>query len=152
RAAPDARPRRKRGRGKQDRDDMKEAWQHVREVMTDFDCYKAAWDRAKSALRRFRPDGRLNGRAWHQSEIRAACEQMSHARWSHLRSLLQDERTLAFLDRMHQQLAAVAPRPELREALAELWRLERSGGRGATILAAVQCRICACLSPDWRVV
>src|SRR5207237_1221414 len=111
RAAPDARPRRKRGRGKRDRDDVTEAWQHVREVMTDSDRYRAAWDRAKSALGRFRPDGRLNDWSWAESEIRAACEQMPHARWSRLRSLLQDERTLAFLDRMHRQLAAAAPRP-----------------------------------------
>lgn len=129
---------------------MKEAWRDVRQALAEYDRYKAAWDRAKAALGRFRPDGRLNDRAWAEAEIRAACEEMPHTRWAHLRSLLQDERTLSFLDRMHQQLTDAAPRPELREALAELWRLERTGGRGAEILAAVQCRICACLSPDWR--
>src|SRR5262245_11643761 len=147
---PPRRRKRPRQRGTRGRNTVKKAWRHVGQALADYDQYEAAWRRAKAALGRFRPDGRLNDRASAQSEIRAACKKMPHKRWAHLRSLLQDERTLAFLDRMHHQLADAAPRPELREALAELWRLERTGGRGAEILAVVQCRICACLSPNWR--
>jgi hypothetical protein len=126
------------------------AWAEVAAEWARYEGYAAAWARAKAAARRFRPDGRLNDREWAEAEIRAACAAMPGPKWASVRGQLQDRRTLAFLDRLHRGLAAAEPRAEAREALAELWRLEREGGPGAVYQAVAQCQVCAARAADWR--
>jgi hypothetical protein len=70
--------------------------------------------------------------------------------WKKVRKLLKDRRTLAFLDRTHQELVKAEPRPEGREALVRLWRLENrprtARCAGAVVVARV---VCARLAQDW---
>jgi hypothetical protein len=84
---------------------------------------EAAWARAVAALAVFRPDGRLNERSW--ATAPTAGTPGAGPRWARLRRMLLDERSLAFLDRLHEELAAAAPCPERRQALVALWRWRR---------------------------
>src|SRR5207249_2057848 len=111
---------------------------------------EAAWHQAKAALGLFRPDGRLNDRAWAQGQIAQACRLLPGPAWRKVRALLADERALSFLDRLHRRLAVAEPRQPLREALVRLWRLEGSPRTGAGLGAAVVQRVvCAKLAADW---
>jgi hypothetical protein len=125
-----------------------------------------AWARAVAALKVLRPDGQLNDRAWAFQELRAAAAELTGERWAKVRRQLEDERSLTFLDRMHQELAAAEPCPERLEALVALWRWRHSplgkvkvgrgkggkaskvkqgqgqaGGVGALLLGLVQARL-----------
>jgi hypothetical protein len=116
-----------------------------------------AWARAVAALQVFRPDGPLNDRAWAESELCAAAAVLSGPRWAKVRRMLLDPRALTFLERLHEELAAVEPCPERREALAALWRWQRerrSEARGATaqaVLAEVwPALVRRCLGENWE--
>jgi hypothetical protein len=111
--------------------------------------WEGLWRRAAAALELFRPDGRLNDRAWAEAELQAVCAELGSSYWKKLRGYLQDRRTLSFLDRLQRRLTQAEPRAELRAELVELWRLERRGGPAA--LEAVQRAVCAGLAPDWGV-
>jgi hypothetical protein len=87
-----------------------------------------AWARAVAALKVLRPDGPLNERAWAEQELRAAAAELTGERWAKVRRQLLDGRSLTFLDRLHEELAAAEPCPERREALVALWRWRRSAG------------------------
>ena len=50
----------------------------------------------------------------------------------HLRSLLQAEGTLTFLDRLHRQLRGAVPGDQLREESVRLWWLRRRRPRAPT--------------------
>jgi hypothetical protein len=84
---------------------------------------EAAWDRARSALDLFNPDGRLNDRPHAESEIAAAVVELTGPDWAKVRNALNDPRSLAVLDRMHRRLEAAEPRRAWREALAWRWWL-----------------------------
>jgi hypothetical protein len=83
---------------------------------------ETAWQRAVAALQLFRPDGRLNDRSWATAELQAAAAALPGARWAKTRRMLLDERSLTFLDRMHEELAVAEPDRQRRETLATLWR------------------------------
>ena len=85
---------------------------------------ESAWNRAHAALDLFGPDGQLNDRSRAETEIAAAVKDLTGPDWSKVRNFLNDPRSLAFLDRMHQRLEAAEPRPDLREAMAWRWWLE----------------------------
>src|SRR5947209_6727836 len=69
-------------------------------------------------------------RSWAAAELQAAAAALHGTRWAKVRRLLLDPRTLTFLDRLQQDLAAAEPCPERREALAALWRGREAGRRG----------------------
>jgi hypothetical protein len=127
------------------------AW---RKAFAAFACYEhkeGLWRRAKAALGLFRPDGRLNDRAWAEAELAAVCTGLVESCWKKLRGYLQDRRTLNFVDRLQRQLAEAEPRAAVREAVAELWRLGHGPGRGGgAALAAVQVALCGKLAADWE--
>jgi hypothetical protein len=129
------------------------AWTTAFAVMARYDRLAAAWRRAKAALAVWRPDGQLNDRRWAEGEIAAACRSLPGQLWSKVRNLLQDPRSLTFLDRLQRRLSEVVADEQLRGALLRLWSLEHrqvagsEGGRlGACVLQRVLCaRLCA----DW---
>jgi hypothetical protein len=112
-----------------------------------------AWKRACAALQLFRPDGRLNDRAWAQEELRQAVAELSSPAWAKVCRQLLDGRTLTFLDRLHEELAAAEPDAERREALVAVWRWRRqsrqhgeppagaAGKAKGVLLAAVRQRL-----------
>ncbi len=119
---------------------------------------EAGWASARSALRVFGPDGRLNDRHRALAQIAAALPHLSGGHWSKVRGFLQAEPTLTFLDRLHRQLQEAEPDAELREALVRLWWLRRQrprGAHGAVITGAgpvahlVQRVVCQRLDAQW---
>jgi hypothetical protein len=134
------------------------AWAKVEAAWARYEAAEAGWARARSALRVFRPDGRLNNRAWAEAQIAAALPLLSGRHWSKVRGFLQAESTLTFLDRLHRQLQAAEPEAELRAALVRLWWLRRQRPRGAHagpsagcghVAHLVQQVVCQGLNADW---
>jgi hypothetical protein len=135
------------------------AWKKVERLMERHDRAARAWERIAAALELFRPDGRLNDRAWATGEITAAVKELAGPEWGKVRRTLADRRTLTFLDRMQRQVAAAEPRAELREALLRRWWLRRQsagvaadvpGGGGMLAAALVQTEYCRKLAVDWE--
>jgi hypothetical protein len=89
-----------------------------------------AWDRAVAALAVLRPDGQLNNREWAEKELQAAAAGLTGSGWAKVRRQLLDYRSVTFLDRMHEELAAAEPCPWRREALVALWRWRRPSASG----------------------
>ena len=135
------------------------AWRKVERGMERYDRVERAWKRIETAFELFRPDGRLNDRAWAEGQIAAAVKELDGAEWGKLRRALADRRSLTFLDRMQRQLTAVEPRAELREALIRRWWLRRQSvavpadapGGGRWLAATlVQTEYCRKLAANWR--
>ncbi len=129
---------------------QKSAWDNVQWLFNYYERLEAAWKRAKAALGLFRPDGKLNDRVWAEAEIEVACRVLVGPSWAKVRSLLRDERSLAWLDRVAEQLAKAEPRKEVREALVEWWRLEQKKDKESVVLATVQGQLCRTLAADWQ--
>jgi hypothetical protein len=135
------------------------AWKEAERVMEQYDRAERGWKRTAAALELFRPEGRLNDRAWAEQEMAAAMKDLGGAEWAKLRRALADRRSLTFLDRMQRQLASIEPRAELREALARRWWLRRKsaavcedapGGGRWLAAAVVQTEYCRKLEPTWE--
>ena len=135
------------------------AWKKVERAMERYDRLEQAWKRVETAFELFRPDGRLNDRAWAEGEIAAAVKELDGAEWGKLRRALADRRSLTFLDRMQRQLATAEPRVELREALVRRWWLRRQSvavpvdapGEGRWLAAGlVQTEYCRRLAANWQ--
>jgi hypothetical protein len=130
------------------------AWERAFDAFAWYERREAVWRQVRAALHLFRPDGRLNDRAWAEAQLQAAVGQLQGEAWRKVRSFLRDPRTLTFLDRTARQLAEAEPRPAVREALVELWRLERRAAQdlGSALAVAqvvVQRLVCAKLGGDW---
>jgi hypothetical protein len=106
-----------------------EAWQEAVELFEQVSREEDAWKRACAALAVFRPDGQLNDRPWAEEELRQASAQLQAPAWAKVRRQLADERTLTFLDRLHEDLAKAEACPERRAALVALWRWRRESRR-----------------------
>jgi hypothetical protein len=141
-----AKPQQRNGR----RSHARAAWDEVARYWDWYEHWEAAWGRLKTALQLFRPDGSLNDRLWAAAEIRAACALLPGPKWRKVRRMANDRRVLAFLDRLRRQLEEAEPRPLVREALVELWRLERQGGQAALTQAVALQLIVIRLAADWQ--
>ena len=97
------------------------AWRRAVTVFEAVERQESAWRRARAALDRFDPEGRLNDRPRAVAEIAAACSELGGVEWATVRNFLGDRRSTAFLDRMHERLAEAEPRVEWREAMAWRW-------------------------------
>jgi hypothetical protein len=135
------------------------AWARAERAFTTAERREAAWKRAAAALELFRPDGRLNDRAGAEAEIAAAVRQLPGQRWAKACRMLQDVRALTFLDRLEQGLEQAEPRPEVREAVVEWWRLQGQGprwvgprgqGPARVVISAVQAQVCRQVAEDWE--
>src|SRR5262245_33442706 len=115
------------------------AWAKAEETFQATQRREAAWQRAQQALQLFRPDGRLNDRASATTAIAQAVADLDGCRWAKVRRMLQDPRSLTFVDRLQRDLATAEPRADLREALVELWRLRHASRPGCGPLAAGVC-------------
>jgi uncharacterized membrane protein len=107
------------------------AWTRTEAAFARYEAAEVGWARARSALRVFRPNGRLNDRPWAQEQIASALPLLCGRHWSKVRGFLAAEGTLTFLDRLHRQLQGAEPSAELREALVRLWWLRRQRPRGS---------------------
>ena len=135
------------------------AWKKAEAAFGQYERSEAGWKIAHAALAVFRPDGRLNDRAWAGEQIALALPVLSGREWSKVRGLLQAEETLTFLDRLHRQLREAVPGDPLREELVRLWWLRRRRPRanlhghvvGAGHVAhLVQQVVCQEVDANWR--
>lgn len=55
---------------------MARAWKKVERLMERYDRAERSWKRIEAALELFRPDGRLNDRAWATGEIAPAIKEL----------------------------------------------------------------------------
>lgn len=97
------------------------AWRKAVATLKDVERQESAWRRVRAAFDLFDGQGRLNDRTRATAEIAAALTDLEGVAWTKVRNILRDPRSTAFLDRMHEQLAAAEPRVEWREAMAWRW-------------------------------
>jgi hypothetical protein len=98
---------------------------------------EAAWRRCRAAFEVFHGEGRLNDRARAETEIAAGLSILCGPEWKKVGFFLRDQRSLSFLDRMHQRLAEAEPRTEWREVLVWRWWRLRHRASGANPLTAL---------------
>ncbi len=135
------------------------AWKTAEGAFRQYERCEAGWKIAHAALAVFRPDGRLNDRVWAGEQIARALPVLSDREWSKVRSFLQTEETLTFLDRLQRQLREAVPGDPLRDELVRLWWLRRRRPRakfeghvvGAGHVAhLVQQVVCQKMDANWR--
>lgn len=135
------------------------AWTRVVKSFTCYEAMETAWKQAAAALNLFRPDGRLNDRAWAEAQVAPALPNLVGRAWVPVCNHLRAPEAFTFLDRMHNELAQIPVSDELREALVRLWWLRRQRPRksiegpivGAGHVAhLVQQEFCQKLEPTWR--
>ena len=133
------------------------AWTQAERAFGVAADHERAWQRAAAALELFRPDGQLNDRTWAAAELQAAAAALTGTRGAKARRMLLDPRALTFLDRLHDDLAAAEPRADVRQALAQWWRLRRRPPAGQAPVSAagvlaepLQGLICRGLASDFR--
>jgi hypothetical protein len=101
------------------------AWKKATLAFQLHEKRETVWKRAELALNVFRPDGRLNDRAWAQEQVAWALPRLPGPAWSKVRGLLQAKESFTFLDRLHDQLDQLSLPQALREGLVQLWWLRR---------------------------
>jgi hypothetical protein len=135
------------------------AWERAEAAFQVAQRREAAWLRIEQTLNLFRPDGQLNERHWAEAQLEAAVPNLDGPRWAKVRRMVSDPRSRTFLDRLHRDLEAAEPRPQLRAALVALWRVRHATRpgcgprpRGAVEVVAPVVRALACgqLEPDWH--
>jgi hypothetical protein len=113
------------------------AWSKTIAEFERVERLEAAWRRCRAAFEVFRGDGGLNDRARAEAEIAAGLSVLCGLEWKKVGNFLRDRRSLSFLDRVHQRLAAAEPRTEWCDLLAWRWWRLRHRASGANPLAAL---------------
>lgn len=93
------------------------AWRRAEAALGHAGAAEAAWGRARAGFELFDGKGRLNDPAAAAAELEAAATALVGRQWSAVRNALRDARSLAFLGRVHRQLAIAEPDP----ACARRW-------------------------------
>ena len=117
----DAKVEQSKQRGRDARGAARQAWGAWRKAERLFDAAvvaEAAAERVTVAFTLCRPDGCLNDRQWAQAQLCNATEPLTGQAWGKVRRLLSDQRTLMYLDWIHEQLAQSVEEPLLREAVS----------------------------------
>jgi hypothetical protein len=134
-------------------------WKQAEAAFAEYERSEAGWKMAHGALAVFGPEGGLNDRVWASQQIALALPLLWGSEWSKVRSLLQAEGALRFLDRLHRQLGEAVADDGLRAELVRLWWLRRQRPRakvtgsvaGAGHVAhLVQAEVCQKMDPNWR--
>jgi hypothetical protein len=85
------------------------AWIRAERALHRADATQRAWALARSAFEVFDGRGDLNTRRRAESILAEALPGLPEATWKRVRNALLDRRGLAFLDRLHRQLAEAEP-------------------------------------------
>jgi hypothetical protein len=124
--------------------------------LAEYDAMEASWGEIAAALEVFRPDGRLNDRAWAEARVAPRLAALTGRAWAPVVNHLRDPSSFTFLDLMHAELGRLPIAAELREALVRLWWLRRRRPRGdgpaagaGHVAHTVQRAYCAKLEDDW---
>jgi hypothetical protein len=90
---------------------------------------EAAWERARSALQLFTPEGRLNDRRQAEATVQAALPDLVGVAWAKTRRLLMRVESFTFLDQVGERLAGLGLAPDVLSALLDLEGLRRQPRR-----------------------
>jgi hypothetical protein len=99
--------------------------------LAEYDAMEATWGEVACALEVFRPDGRLNDRAWAEARVAPRLPTLTGRAWTPVVNHLRDPSSFTSLDLLHAELEALPIAAGLREALVRLWWLRRQRPRGA---------------------
>jgi len=100
------------------------AWAKAEQAFDRWSAQEQAFERLRRGLRLFSPAGQLATRAQAQAEVQAALAGQRGAEWARARRLLGPE-AFTFLDRVHEQLAALPVAAALRQAALRAEGLRR---------------------------
>jgi hypothetical protein len=100
-------------------------WQQAEQAFDRWAAQEDAFGRLRAALRLFTPDGALNTRARAQADVHAALADLTGPEWVRARRRLVVPETFTFLDRVHEQLAAVPLPAAVKDKLARAEGLRR---------------------------
>ncbi|QEH37383.1 hypothetical protein OJF2_59730 [Aquisphaera giovannonii] len=136
--------------------EAKSAWRKVEAAIGRAEAMEATWGLLSEALEVFRPDGRLNDRAWAEARVAEHLPELAGKEWDGVANHLEGPTSFTFLDRLHADLEALPIAAGLREALVRLWWLRRRRPRGTGPAAGaghvahlVQRVYCSKLDDDW---
>jgi hypothetical protein len=103
---------------------LNQAWAKAERAFDRWSAQEQAYERLRRGLRLFTPEGELNTRERAEAEVRQALAGQTGPDWKRAQQLLGPE-AFTFLDRVHQQLAALPLEPELRAAAVQVEGLRR---------------------------
>lgn len=116
---------------------LNQAWAKAEQAMDRWTAQEKANCRLRAALTLVTPEGDLNTRTRGEAEVQAVLAEQTGDDWERARRLLTRE-AFTFLDRVHEQLAALPVSAELRQAAlrTETFRRRPDVLRGDTPTAA----------------
>jgi hypothetical protein len=127
-------------------------WREAERAWDQATAAEAAWERARSALEPFTPEGRLNDRRQAEAIVQAALPHLVGVAWAKTRRLLVRRESFTFLDQVGERLAGLGLAADVLSALLDLeglrrqpWRMS-AATRGWALVRTVQV---AKSCPDW---
>jgi hypothetical protein len=100
-------------------------WRQAEQAFDAWGQQERAWQRVAAALPLFGADGSLSTRAQAEADVAAALPDLTGPRWAKVRRALARPQLWTYLDRAHEQLAALPVAAELREAAVQVEGLRR---------------------------
>lgn len=101
------------------------AWQKAEKAMESWQEREQAWEKTKQALLLITPDGALNTRAQAAAVLAETLPQLPDSGFTKAKRQLQQPEMLNYLDRVHEQLAALPFAEEVKQAAVRQEALRR---------------------------
>jgi hypothetical protein len=102
-----------------------DGWRQAERAFDRWAAQEDAFGRLREALRLFTPQGELNTRARAEAQVQAALAELTGPEWERARRRLVVPETFTFLDRVHEQLAALPLPAAVRQQLVRAEGLRR---------------------------
>jgi hypothetical protein len=102
-----------------------QAWRRAERALDAWSAAEKAWSEVAEALQLFTAQGSLNTAEQAQALLAAALPRLADAAWSKVRRSLQRPQLLTFLKAAHQEVAKLAPPPEVVAAAVRVEGLRR---------------------------
>jgi hypothetical protein len=103
----------------------RQKWAKAEQAFDRWSAQERAVERLRSALRLFTPQGELNARTRAEAEVGAALAELTGPEWTRARRRLAAPEAFTFLDRVHQQLAALPASAAERDVVVQAEGLRR---------------------------
>jgi hypothetical protein len=103
----------------------RQKWAKAEQAFDRWTAQERAFERLRSALQLFTPTGELNTRARAEAEVDAALAELTGSEWTRARRRLVEPEAFTFLDRVHQQLAALPASAAERDVVVQAEGLRR---------------------------
>lgn len=104
---------------------LREAWKKAETAMDDWIKLERIWEKTKTALPLFTPDGALNTRAQATAVLAETLPQLPETGFAKTKKQLEKPELLAYLDRVQEKLQALPFPEEVKQAAVEQEGLRR---------------------------